>query len=656
MYIVLRNHTALAVKPKRGIILNILTAEKVSKSYGEKILFNDVSFGIDEGDRICLIGVNGTGKSTFLKVVSGIEQPDTGTVTSGNNFKIEYLPQNPAFDRDETVLEYIFNTDAPLTNLIREYESVLQNLQKKPDDSEASKKLIELTQKMDEKNAWSIESEVKSILTKLNITDFNASVLKLSGGQKKRVAMAAALIRPAGLLILDEPTNHIDNNTVDWLEQYLNRRKGALLMVTHDRYFLERIANRILELDHGRLFSYTENYSKYLERKLEREENEVNAEEKRKSLLRNELKWIRRGAQARSTKQKARIERFEKLKDEKAPETYSNVEMSVTASRLGKRVIEIEHLCKSFGGRKFIDDFSLRFSRSDRVGIIGPNGSGKSTLLNIIAGNLTADSGIVRVGETVKIGYFSQECAEMDENLRVIEYMRSIAEYVTTGEGSISASQMLERFLFPPEMQWTPISKLSGGEKRRLFLLSVLISAPNVLLLDEPTNDLDIQTLTILEDYLDKFPGAVITVSHDRYFLDRVVSRILFYEGDGKIREFNGAYSDNIDNLNASPISDNNSEKEIKDKPEPNKRQSKKALKFTYNEQREFESIDSVIAGIEEKLEKCKKGIESSVSDYVKLEELLEKKHTLEKELDNAMERWVYLNELNEKIKSEAKK
>lgn len=634
--------------------MNILTAESVSKSYSEKILFDGVTLGIDEGDKICLIGINGTGKSTLLKILAGLETPDTGTITSQNHLKIEYLPQSPVFDRDVTVLEYLFNTDSPLMNLVREYERVLQATLQRPDDGEASKKLIKLSQQMDAGGAWSTESEAKSILTQLNIYDFDASVLTLSGGQKKRVAMAAALIRPAGLLILDEPTNHIDNDTVDWLEQYLKRRRGALLMVTHDRYFLERVANRILELDHGRIFSYADNYSEYLQRKLEREEKEASADEKRKNLLRKELKWMRRGARARSTKQKARIDRFEKLSEGKSPAPGGGIEISVASSRLGKKVVEIENLCKSFENRRLIDDFNYRLSRNGRVGIIGPNGSGKTTLLNIIAGRIPADSGVVRVGETVKIGYFSQDCTEMDNNLRVIEYMRSIAEYVTTDEGSVSASQMLERFLFPPDMQWTPISKLSGGEKRRLFLLSVLIAAPNVLLLDEPTNDLDIQTLTILEDYLDAFPGAVIAVSHDRYFLDRVVDTLLFYD-NGCIRQFNGAYSDNVAAFRMSTPPAGPAEKESDaQKRGRNDRQTKKPLKLTYREQKELEEIDSRVASLEKELGKCAGELQGSASDYTVLEELLVKQQTLEQELESAMDRWVYLNELKEKIEAEA--
>ena len=649
-------HRSFQIKdvPKWGVNLNILTAEKISKSYSEKILLDEVTLGIDEGDKICLIGVNGTGKSTLLKILAGLEFPDTGTVTSGSNLKIEYLPQTPVFDRDITVLDYLFNTDSPLMTLIREYERALEATLQRPDDSEASKKLIGLSQRMDAAGAWSIESEAKSILTQLNIYNFNESVLTLSGGQKKRVAMAAALIHPAGLLILDEPTNHVDNDTVDWLEQYLKRRHGALLMVTHDRYFLERVANRILELDHGRLFSYAANYSEYLERKLEREENAASTDEKRRNLLRKELKWMHRGAKARSTKQKARIDRFEKLSEEKNTVPDGSIEIKVASSRLGKRIIEIEHLNKSYGTRKLIDDFSYQLPRGGRIGIVGPNGSGKTTLLNIIAGRIPADGGIIRVGETVRIGYFSQDSAEMDNNLRVIEYMRSIAEYVTTDEGSMSASQMLERFLFPPDMQWTPISKLSGGEKRRLFLLSVLIAAPNVLLLDEPTNDLDIQTLTILEDYLDAFPGAVIAVSHDRYFLDRVVNTILFYE-NGRIRQFNGAYSDNVAEfgMSAPPASPAKKENEVP-KRGRNERPSKKPLKLTFNEQRELDEIDGRVASLEEELEQCENELQNAASDYAALQELLLKQKSLEHDLEIAMERWVYLNELKEKIDQEA--
>jgi len=635
--------------------LNILSAEKISKSYTEKILFEDISLGIDEGDKICLIGINGTGKSTFLKVISGIETPDSGNITMGNSTKIEYLPQNPVFGDDITVLEYLYKTDSPVMNLIREYEAALLKTHKHPNDENLAKKLITLSQKMDSLNAWSEESKAKSILTKLNIYDFDALISTLSGGQKKRVAMASALISPAELLILDEPTNHIDNTTVDWLEKYLHNRKGALLMVTHDRYFLERVANRILELDSGKLYSYASKYSEYLEMKLEREELAITSDVKRKNLLRKELSWILRGARARSTKQKARIERFDKLSAEKQLTESSTVEINVASTRLGKKIIELDNISKGFLNRKLITNFSLNLQRDDRIGIIGPNGCGKTTLLNIIAGRLNSDSGEVSVGETVKIGYFSQECEEMDGNLRIIEYMRNIAEYVSTSEGSISASQMLEKFMFPPDVQWTPISKLSGGEKRRLFLLRILIDAPNILLLDEPTNDIDINTLTILEDYLDSFTGAVITVSHDRYFLDRVVKKIIAFE-NGQINEYNGGYSDNTDIFH-NPSTESSSDKSnTEKKPSTRIQRENKPLKLTFNEQKEYENIENVISQLEAKLKTCEIDISLASSNFALLEELLLKQHKIENNLNVAMERWVYLSGLIETIKDNANK
>jgi ATP-binding cassette subfamily F protein uup len=609
-----------------------------------------VTLNILAEDKICLIGVNGVGKSTFLKVIAGLETPDTGRVSSGS-VKIEYLPQNPDFDRDMTVLEYLFKTDSPVMNLIREYEAALLAAHAHPDNGAHAKRLIELTQQMDAMSAWSAESEAKSILTKLKIYDFDARVATLSGGQKKRVAMASALIRPADLLILDEPTNHIDNDTVDWLENYLGRRSGALLIVTHDRYFLERVSNRILELDGGRLYSYGANYSRYLEMKLEREENAVTADAKRRNLLRKELKWIQRGAKARSTKQKARIDRFEKLSDEGASaDIGSAFEISVASSRLGKKIIELDHISKGFSGKQLIDDFSYNLLRDDRIGIIGPNGSGKTTLLNIIAGRLKADSGALLAGETVRTGYFTQECEEMDGSLRVIEYMRNIAEYVTTDEGSLSASQMLERFSFPPDMQWAPLSKLSGGERRRLFLLRVLIGAPNILLLDEPTNDLDIQTLSVLEDYLDSFQGAVIAVSHDRYFLDRVVKKIFSFE-DSAIRQYNGAYTENIPRFSVLGPPETIPEKaNPNDKRNRDEKQKNKPEKLTYREQKEYEGIEGLIASLESDIERCKTGIQNSPSDFSRLQVLLLEQQKLEQELVKAMERWVYLSELAERI------
>ena len=515
--------------------MNILSAEKITKTYGEKVLFSEISLGINEGEKIGLIGVNGTGKSTLLKIIAGVETYDTGKIIKASDAEIAYLPQNPDFDDDLTVLQYIFKGNSPVMKLLQEYEHVVQEYERNPRDGRLEKRLLSLTQSMDAMGAWTLESDAKTVLTKLGITNFNDKVNTLSGGQKKRVAMAGALINPADLLILDEPTNHIDNDTVDWLEKYLNTRKGALLMVTHDRYFLDRVCNRILELYNGKLYSYQANYSKYLEMKAEREELEISAERKRQNLYRKELEWIRRGAKARSTKQKARIERFEKLKEQQSPISHQDIEIKTLSSRLGKKTIELEHVGKSFDGREIIKDFSYIVLRDDRVGIIGPNGSGKSTLLKMIAGWLETDKGSISIGDTVKIGFFSQENDELDENLRVIEYIKNEAEYIATSEGNLSASQMLEKFLFPPSVQWTPISKLSGGEKRRLYLLRILMGAPNILLLDEPTNDLDIQTLTILESYLDEFDGAVIVVSHDRYFLDRVAEKIFEFDGRGNV-------------------------------------------------------------------------------------------------------------------------
>ena len=597
--------------------MNLLSAENIAKSYGIKTLFSDITFGIEEGEKIGLIGVNGTGKSTFLKVIAGIETPDQGKVVVGNTVRVEYLPQNPAFDDQATVLQQVFRGSSIPAG-----------------------------------DVWEMESEAKTILTRLGIYDFDAKVGTLSGGQRKRVALAGALINPAELLILDEPTNHIDNETVGWLEQYLNRRRGALLMITHDRYFLDRVTNRIIELDRGRLYSYTGNYSAFLELKLAREEQEQASEEKRLNLLRNELKWIKRGAKARSTKQKARIDRFEQLQADKPETGPGKLEISAGASRLGKKVIALEHVSKGYQGCKLIDDFSWTVARDDRVGIIGPNGIGKSTLLNIIAGRLAPDSGAVDIGQTVNIGFFSQESKEMDESLRVIEYIREQAEFLPTADGKlISAAQMLERFLFPAELQWVPIAKISGGERRRLYLLRVLMGAPNVLLLDEPTNDLDIQTLTILEDYLDDFPGAVIAVSHDRYFLDRVVDKLLDFTGDGQITAYLGNYSEYLETAKIrSAERDKNKAGANGGRGAGDKSGVGKPLKFSFKEQREFEQIDDIIAGVEQELQEVRDKINLTGSDYVALQELTGLQQRLEAQLDDLLERWAYLNELAEAI------
>jgi ABC transport system ATP-binding/permease protein len=530
--------------------------------------------------------------------------------------------------------------------LIRDYEKAVQ------DPNTQSERLMKLNNDMDRLQGWSLESEAKTVLTKLGITDFQARVDTLSGGQRKRIALASALIGPSDLLILDEPTNHLDNATIDWLEEYLNKRKGALLMITHDRYFLDRVVNEIVELDRGSLYLYKGNYSDFIEKKLERAEKEAGSERKRQGLLKKELAWIRKGAKARTTKQKARIDRFEKLNESNVELDDSKLEISVASSRLGKKVIEIENISKSYDENRVIDNFSYIVLRNDRVGIIGANGGGKSTLINMIAGAIQPDTGVIDVGETVKIGLFSQESYHMNENLRVIEFIKEGAELLTTAEGEkITASQMLEKFLFEPAVQWTPISKLSGGEKRRLHLLRVLMEAPNVLLLDEPTNDLDIETLTILEDYIENFQGAVIAVSHDRYFLDKMANKLFSFEEDGTILKYTGNYSDyklfcESENLVIQP----NEKKSSGDNKEAVERSKERALKFTYKEQKEYEQIDAVIAGLEENIQEVDSKIGTTAADYVLLQQLMTEKEDLENKLEQQMERWIYLNDLAERI------
>lgn len=617
--------------------MNLISVEGISKSYSEKQLFSNISLGINEGDKIGIIGINGTGKTTLLKLIAGLESSDEGRIIKGNSVTIEYLPQNPDFNPEAKVIEQVFKGNSPVLKFIGEYEEAVQN------PSLSDEKIMELTHKMDSLNAWDIESEAKAVLTKLGISDFEAKVGTLSGGQKKRIALAGALINPSDLLILDEPTNHLDNDTIDWLEQYLNARKGALLMITHDRYFLDRVVNEIIELDKGRIYTYKGNYSIFLDKKLEREEMESASEKKRQSLLRNELAWIKRGAKARSTKQKARIERFNDLNSQSEDIDNEKLEISVTGTRLGKKVVEIEHISKSFSNINIIDDFSYIVTRNDRIGIIGPNGCGKSTLINIICGWLKPDCGKVEIGETVKLGVYSQENYHMDESKRVIEYIKEGGEVLTTSDGSkISAAQMLERFLFSKAEQWTPISKLSGGEKRRLYLLRVLMEGPNVLFLDEPTNDLDIETLTILEDYIEGFQGAVIAVSHDRYFLDKLSEKLFVFEGSGHIIQHTGNYSE----LKEVKPESKKTEK-VKQSVERNK---EKPLKFSYMEQREFEEIDSIIEDIEKKISDISKKIDETSSDYSLLEKLLNDKKELDDELSKKMERWVYLNDLADRI------
>jgi len=639
-------------KPNERInTMNILTVENISKSYGEKLLLNNICLSINEGDKIGLIGVNGTGKSTLLKIIAGLEDADEGHIVKGNTVSIEYLPQQPDFDLNSTVIEQVFKGTSPVMRLLQEYERETS----KPNPS--GDRILSLTKQMDSLNAWSIEAEAKSILTKLGINDFNARIGTLSGGQKKRIALATSLINPSDLLIMDEPTNHLDNDTIDWLEQYLNRRKGALLMVTHDRYFLDRITNHIIELDRGNLYVYSGNYSTFLEKKLQREELLASSERKRQNLLRKELEWIKRGAKARSTNQKARIQRFEELSNTSYSVSQDKIEISTASTRLGKKVIEIQDICKSFGNKELIKDFSYIVLKDDRVGIIGPNGCGKSTLINLISGALQPDKGTVEIGETVKMGVYSQETLHLDNSMRVIDYVKEGAEYASNAEGyMLSASQMLERFLFPGEMQYSLIGKLSGGEKRRLYLLRVLMEAPNVLLLDEPTNDLDIQTLSVLEDYIDEFQGAVIAVSHDRYFLDRICEKLFVFKGDGIIEKHTVNYTEwkEKESLKIQEESPEN-EKKLSQNKQDNKPQKEKPLKFSFKEQREYEEIDGVIASLEESIASVEKEIEDSSSDYTRLQELLAQKESLEQQLEEKMNRWVYLNELAEKIEANKK-
>ena len=631
--------------------MNLLTTENLAKSYGERVLFEQVTLNINDGDKIGLIGVNGTGKSTFLRVLTGEEPSDFGKVMVASGVRVQFLPQNPEFDDEATVLEQIFKGNSPAMRAIREYEATLELAHRQPENTQWQKKLMDLTQQMDATDAWILESEAKNILTRLGIVDFTALVSTLSGGQRKRIALAAALINPADLLILDEPTNHIDNDMVAWLEQYLQSYKGALLMITHDRYFLDRVVNRILEIDKGRLYGYTGNYGDFLVSKAEREEQQESSELKRKNILRNELAWIRRGAQGRSTKQKARIERFENLSTEKSDLPAGKLEMEVGASRLGRKIIELKDICYGYGGEELISDFSYNVLKNDRVGIVGPNGSGKSTLLNLISGRLVAEKGSIEIGQTVKIGYFSQESSEMEENLRVIEYIREEANLITTLDGeTISASQMLERFLFPSTVQWIPIAKLSGGERRRLFLLRILMGAPNVLLLDEPTNDLDVQTLTILEDYLDDFPGAVIVVSHDRYFLDRVVDKVFAFEGHGVVTQYAGGYSDYQEKRSIPEVLTRAKGKSETEKKPMVPEGSRAARKFTFKEQREYEEIDEMIAGVERELQGVSERINAAGTDFELLQQLTSTQGLLEARLEELLERWTYLNELAEEI------
>ncbi len=587
--------------------MNVLTVQQAAKGYGDRILFRDITLGLNAGDKVGIIGINGTGKSTLLKIIAGIEEPDAGSVVMNRNTTIAYLPQNPEFEKGITLLQYVMD---------QSYEK---------------------------------EGEAKSILMRLGLPDYEMRTDVLSGGQKKRAALAKILIHSADILVLDEPTNHIDNEMAKWLEEYLCKYRGVLVMVTHDRYFLDRVTNKIVEIDDQTLYTYETNYSGFLELKKQREDMEAASDRKRRSILRSELEWAKRGVRARGTKQQARLDRLEELKQQTPPEEEARIEISSAASRMGKKTIEISHIHKQYGDRVIIDDFSYILLKDERIGIIGPNGCGKTTLLQILNQRIKPDAGTIEIGETIRIGYFMQEAEGFDRKQRVIDYIRDTAEYITVPEGKISASKMLERFLFTPDMQYAPIEKLSGGEKRRLYLLKILMESPNVLILDEPTNDLDIATLTILEDYLDHFQGIVVTVSHDRYFLDRIVQRIFAFEGDGRIVQYEGGYTDylakRIESVEAA------SPKVKKEKNYKKPRQQK--LRFTFLEKKEYETIEDEIEKLELHLEELEDQTLKASHDFIKLNELMEEKTKTEQELEYKMERWEYLNDLAEKIEAQ---
>ncbi len=634
------------------VIMNILSAENIYKSYGDKILLDRVSFGIEDGEHIGLIGVNGAGKSTLLKLIAGKEWPESGTLILGGKVIVHYLPQEPTFAPNVGVLGQVFQGDAPVMKLLGRYEQTVDALAMSPEKSELQAQLMQLQIRIDEVNAWQLEYEAKTILTKLGIVNFQASVENLSGGERKRIALARALIQPSDLLVLDEPTNHIDNESAFWLETYLQKRKGALFMVTHDRYFLDRVVNRIFELDGGKLYSYPGNYNTFLETKIAREEQQRASEEKRGNFLRNELEWIKRGARARSTKQKARTDRYYEILEQAPAQQLESLEMSVASTRLGKTVINLNHVSKHYEDSFQIKDFNYIVLRQDRIGIVGPNGCGKSTLLKLMAGNEMPDSGVVTFGSTVRIGYFAQEYEEVNDNQRVIESVREVAESVEIADGQrITAAKMLERFLFPNSLQWTMIAKLSGGEKRRLALLRMLMSAPNVLLLDEPTNDLDIPTLSVLESYLDDFPGAVIVVSHDRYFLDRVAEKIFAFQGDGQISKYFGNFSDYVTLRQITPeLQSRETRFATKATSSDALHQKRVAIRFTYKEQKEYDEIEGKIAQTEQFLTQVNKRMEDAGDSVELLQELYGEQQILDAKLNELLERWTYLNELAEEI------
>ena len=623
--------------------MNLVTVENVSKSYSEKVLLKDVSLGINEGDKIGIIGINGAGKSTLLKIVAGKDEFFDGTVTKGKNVRIAYLSQKQDFNEEKTVLEEIFVGDSREMRLLMSYEELLEKISISSDDK-LNEKLLKLQSEIDDLNLWSLESEAKSILSKLGINNYNDKIKVLSGGQRKRVALAQALITPSDLLILDEPTNHLDADSIEWLEEYLNSRKGALLMITHDRYFLDRVSNRTIELDRGNLYVYDGNYTRFLEKKMERMEREEIEQKKLNSLIKTELKWVKRGAKARTTKQKARLQRFDELVNREYIKPPEDIEINFIGSRLGKKIIEIDNLSKSFGDKKIIQDFNYIFTRTDRIGIVGKNGAGKTTLINLLRGLIQPDSGVITIGETVKVGCFAQTDDEMDNNMKAIDYVREGGEYIEVADGTkITASTLCERFLFDGTMQYTKIEKLSGGEKRRLYLLRILMESPNVLLLDEPTNDLDINTLNILEEFLDSYAGVVVVVSHDRYFLDRICNKILSYEGNGLVKVYQGNYSDYLISKEIESIQ--NESNQVKEKKVVQKRQREDKPKFTFKETKEYELIGPEIENLELKIEELEKLMEENSSSYSKLQELVDEKEQAEELLLYKYERLEYLED-----------
>ncbi|MCL5070747.1 MAG: ABC-F family ATP-binding cassette domain-containing protein [Actinobacteria bacterium] len=623
--------------------MNILSIENVTKSFSEKVLLEKISVGIEDNDRIGVVGINGMGKSTFLKMISGHIEPDSGSIIRGNNLMVQCLSQDLEFNEDMTVIEHILHGEQQLMKTIRAYEIAVNQFEKNPHDKELQKELDDYSMKMDALDAWDTEIHAKNILSKLGISDTDLKIRELSGGQRKRIALAEALIQPADLLILDEPTNHIDYETIKWLEDYLNQRKGALLLVTHDRYFLNRIVNRIIEIDKGKLYSYDGNFEYFLEKKALREETQIKMEEKRRRLYLKELVWIQRGAKARTTKQKARIQRFEGIKSADKEIIQNQLELPVAYTRLGKKVIEFNNVSKSFDGLMVIKNFNTIINPDDRIGIVGPNGSGKTTLLNLIAGLVSPDKGDINIGETVRIAYYRQNNENMDYSIRMIDYIRQTAEYVETNNGhTMTASQMLERFLFDGSQQHNFIKNLSGGEKRRLLLAKVLIEKPNVLLLDEPTNDLDIQTLEVLEEYLEYFHGAVLVVSHDRYFLNKTTDRLIALKSGGRIEFYN-----DLDTYGYSLKAD---ESKLKQKIETVSRsQVDQKIKFTFAEKREFVQIDKVVEELETRLKIISREMSESWSDFMKLQQLVIEQKKLQNELEEKIERWTYLHELADK-------